>query len=377
MSPALATRPHPATPASYAWEATDEEIVARYDVPADRILRFDLNTSPTPPALAAEILAAGAFDSVLSEYPPSDYRGLVAAAADAYGVEPGEVLVGAGADEVLELVAKAFLRPGGEAVIPSPSYAMYRVITEQRGGRVIEVGRRPAEEGWSLDVAATARASGAADLVWLCSPNNPTALAEPDGTIEMLLGALEVQASRAGTRPPVIVLDEAYAEFAGRSLLELRARHANLVVVRTASKAYALAGLRVGFAIARRETIAAIAPFRPPASVSTVSAAVVTEALRDGAAMRRNVARVEAERRRLGEALRSLGWKVGPSATNFLLVDFGSAAAAAAVAEQLLRRGLVPRTFGASHPLATCLRLTIRDATGNDRLVAAAGEIGR
>lgn len=365
------------SPASYAWEATDEAVAARYGVPIDRILRFDLNTSPAPPALAAEVLAGGTFEPVLSDYPPSDYRRLVAAAADAYEVEADEVLVGAGADEVLEVTAKAFLRPGGAAVVPGPSYAMYRVITEQRGGRVIDVPRRPPEEGWSLDVAATAQAAGEADLVWLCSPNNPTALAEPDGTIETLLGALEVRASRAGTPPPVVVLDEAYAEFAGRSLLELRARHANLVVVRTASKAYALAGLRVGFAIARSETIAAIAPYRPPASVSTVSAAVVTEALREGAEMRRNVARVEAERRRLGDALRSLGWKVGPSVTNFLLVDFGSAEAAAVVAEQLLRRALVPRTFGAGHPLAAYLRLTIRDEGGNDRLIAAAGELGR
>ncbi len=363
-------------PASYAWEATDEEIVARYGVPLDEILRFDLNTSPAPPAVAAEVMARGVFETILSEYPPSDYLRLVTAAAGAYGVGPDEILVGAGADEILDLVAKAFLPPGGTAVIPVPSYAMYRVITEQRGARVIGVPRRPPGEGWALDLQATADAAAKAQVVWLCSPNNPTALAEPDGMIESLLVALDERAARDGTRPPIVVLDEAYAEFAGRSLLDLRLRHGNLVVVRTASKAYALAGLRVGFAIARPAAIGEMAPYRPPGSVSTVSVTVVAEALRDGTEMRANVARVERERGHMSDALSALGWDVGPSVTNFLLVDFGTAQRSAAVAEHLLRRAMVPRTFGPDHPLASCLRFTIRDTPGNDRLIAAAREVG-
>lgn len=362
---------------TYAWEATDEEIAARYGVPIERIIRFDTNTSPVPPALAATVMAEGVFDTVLSEYPPSDYRRLVAAAADAYEVGPDEIVVGAGADEVLELAAKAFLRPGGAAVIPIPSYAMYRLVTEQRGARAIEVPRRPAEEGWSVDIDATAQAADGADLVWLCSPNNPTALAEPDGTIEMLLAGLEDRASRSGARPPIVVLDEAYAEFVGRSLLHLRGRYPNLVVVRTVSKAYALAGLRVGFAIARATTIAEIARYRPPGSVSTVSATIVAAVLRDGQAMRENVERVASERRRVSDALRLLRWRVGPSVTNFLLVDFETAERAATVADGLLGQALVPRRFAPSHPLAAHLRLTIRDRIGNDRLIAAAAAEAR
>lgn len=361
-------------PAGYAWEPTDEEIADRYGVPVDRVLRFDLNTAPATPQLAAEVMTRGGFDTPLCEYPPADYRRLVEAAADAYGVEPSEVLVGAGADEILDLAGKAFLSPGGAAVIPAPTYSMYRVITEQRGARAISVPRRRLD-GWSLDVEAMAAAAIGAELVWLCNPNNPTAHSEPDGAIEMLLGRLEHAALRAGTRPPAVVLDEAYAEFAGRSLLELRARHPNLVVARTASKAYGLAGLRVGFAIASPATISAITPWRPPASVSVVSAAIVTEALRDGRAMRDTVARIGLERPRLAGALRTLGWAVGPSVTNFLLVDFGTVERAAAVAQALLRRGLVPRAFGVDHALAASLRFTIRDPAGNDRLLAAAAEI--
>lgn len=377
MSPTPVTYASPTKPASYSWEATDEEVAARYGVALEDILRFDLNTSPLPPPIAAEVMTAGSFETVLSEYPPSDYRRLVAAAADVYGVAPEELLVGAGADEILDLIGKAFLPPGGSAVIPTPSYAMYRVITEQRGASVVAVPRRPAAESWALDPGPTAAAAAEADLVWLCSPNNPTALAEPEGAIAALLATIARDAAAAGRRPATVVLDEAYAEFAGASLLDLRTEHPNLVVVRTASKAYALAGLRVGFAIARPETIAEIAPYRPPGSVSTVSVSVVTAALRDGTAMRANVARVETERGRLAEALRAAGWSVGDSITNFLLVDFGTPERSAEVAEGLLRRGLVPRTFGASHPLAAFLRLTIRDAAGNERLIAAAREIGR
>jgi histidinol-phosphate aminotransferase len=377
MSPTPVTTSLPTQPASYSWEATDEEVAARFGVPIESILRFDLNTSPTPPEIAGRILARGTFDAPLSEYPPSDYRRLVETAARVYGVARDELLVGAGADEILDLLGKAFLPAGGQAVIPSPSYAMYRVVTEQRGARAVFVPRLGPEAGWAIDEAAVRGAAATADLVWLCSPNNPTALPEPDGAIARLLDAIATDATASGRPPAIVALDEAYAEFVDSSLVNLRLDHPNLVVVRTASKAYGLAGLRVGFAIARPETIARIAPYRPPGSVSTVSVTVVAEALADPAGMRANVARVDAERDRLAAELRDAGWGVGPSVANFLLVDLGTRERAAAVATGMLERGLVPRTFPAGHPLAHALRLTIRDRAGNDRLIAAAREIGR
>jgi histidinol-phosphate aminotransferase len=372
MTPTPVTYIMPTQPASYSWEATDEEVAARYGLDISTILRFDLNTSPTPPPLAGRLLAGGRFESPLSEYPPSDYRRLVEAAAAVYGVATDELLVGAGADEILDLVGKAFLPPGGAAVIPVPSYAMYRVVTEQRGAAALDVPRRPEDEGWAIDVAAVREAAATAHVVWLCSPNNPTGLEEPNGAIAALLAGIADDAARDGRTPPIVVLDEAYAEFVGRTLLPLRLDHPNLVVVRTASKAYALAGLRVGFAVARPETIAATAPYRPPGSVSTVSVTLVTEALRDPESMEANVERVERERSRLAKGLAEAGWRVGPSVTNFLLARFDGPEAAAAAAESLLARGIVPRTFGAGHPLADSLRLTVRDTAGNDRLIEAA-----
>ena len=211
--------------------------------------------------------------------------------------------------------------------------------------------------------------------MWLCSPNNPTALAEPDGTIADLLADFTDDGAAAGREAPIVVLDEAYAEFVGASLIGLRDVYPNLIVVRTASKAYALAGLRVGFGVARPELITRMNPFRPPGSVSTVSVTLVTEALRDPTILTANLERVARERARLGDALSTAGWLVGPSVTNFLLVDFGTVDRAAAVADALLASGLVPRTFGAGHPLADRLRLTVRDPAENDRLITVATDL--
>jgi histidinol-phosphate aminotransferase len=372
MSPTPVSFTMPTAPSTYSWEATDEEVAARYGLDPATIVRFDLNTSPVPPALAERLLAAGRFEAPLSEYPPTDYRRLVEAAAARYGVTPAEILVGAGADEILDVMAKALIPAGGRAVVPTPTYAMYRVLTEQRGATVVPVARLGDAAGWALDTDAVRTAARDAAVVWLCSPNNPTALPEPDGAIGRLLVGLAEDAAAADRPAPIVVLDEAYAEFVGTSLIPLRDDHPNLIVVRTASKAYALAGLRVGFAVARPEVIATLNPYRPPGSVSTVSVTIVTEALRDPTILDANLQRVAGERTRLGDALRGLGWAVGRSVTNFLLVDFETVERAASIAERLLAHGLVPRTFGAGHPLADHLRLTIRDPLENDRLIAAA-----
>ena len=130
MSPTPVSMAFPTAPAGYTWEATSESVAEKYGVPIQRILRFDLNTSPSPPELVGRVLAANRFETSLSEYPPSDYRRLSEAAAAVYGVRREEVLVGAGADEILDMTAKAFLAPGLAAVIATPTYSMYRVVSE-------------------------------------------------------------------------------------------------------------------------------------------------------------------------------------------------------------------------------------------------------
>ncbi len=369
------TMASPTGPAAYSWEATIEAVARKYGVPVSRIVRFDVNTSPTSPELVGRILAANTFEVNLSEYPPSDYRLLSEAAAAVYGVEPAEVLVGAGADEVLDITAKAFLAAGKSAVVTIPTYSMYRVVTEQRGASAILVSRLGAGDRYALDIPAIRAAARQADLVWICDPNNPTGLAEAPGTIRTLLGGLAADAAADGRRPPAVVVDEAYAEFSGTSAIPLLDTYPDLVIIRTASKAYALAGLRVGFAIARRATLEKMEPYRPPASVSTVSAAVVTAALLDQEALEENIERIEAQRVRLAADLSAIGWRVGPSVTNFLLVDLGTPERAERTADGMLRRGLVPRTFPQGHPLNVFLRFTVRAPHENDRLITAAREI--
>lgn len=373
----------PTKPAAWSWEATNAEVAKRYGVPIEEVVRFDQNTAPAPPAAVRSILEAATFEVELSEYPPSDYARLVDAAAARYGVAREELLVGAGADEILDLCAKAFIPAGGAAIVPSPTYPMYGILTDQRRAAVIRVPRRGADSGYDLDVdAVRAAAAEPADngalpsVVWLCSPNNPTGRAEPAGTIERLLSGLIADAEAAGRQAPTVVLDEAYIEFAGESLVGLRGAYPRLVVLRTMSKAYAIAGLRVGFAIARPELIEEIAVYRPPGSVSIVSVDVAASLLADDGIAAARVADITAERERLTHGLRDAGWNAHPSTTNFVLVAFDSPAAADVAAESLLRRGLIPRTFPAGHPLDHCIRLTVRNEAQDDRMIAAAREIG-
>jgi histidinol-phosphate aminotransferase len=355
---------------TYDWEPTSDSLAAKYGLPREAIVRFDVNTSPLAPDLR-DVLA-GEFFPGLSEYPPSDYAALAAAAARAYGVAPQEILPTAGADEALDLTARGFLREGSVAIAAVPTYSMYRIVTEQRGATFLGVPRLAAAQGFSLDIPAMADAARTADVVWLCEPNNPTGLAEPGDRILEFLDRLAAEAVADGRGAPAVVVDEAYIEFTGNSLLPLRDRYPRLVVIRTLSKAHALAGARVGFAVARPEILAPIMSFRAPASVSTVSAALATASLSRPELAAANVARISEQRDRLTADLKALGWSPYPSQVNFILIRFSSPAAAEAAAEALLKKGLVPRTFGAGHPFTDCIRLTVRSAAENDRLIEAA-----
>jgi histidinol-phosphate aminotransferase len=351
----------------YTWEPSNRAIAARYGVRPEDVVRFDTNTSPTPPDWLPDVLG-GPFDPPLNEYPDSEYEELTAAIAAYVGVSPGEVVVGCGADEVLDLVAKAMLPAGTAAIVPVPSYGMYGVLTSQRAARPLVVPRLGPDRGFALDLDRIVAALSQAVVVWLCDPNNPTAMLEPAGTVEAVLAAT----GRTGGAPPMVVVDEAYFEFSGRTVVELRARWPNLVVVRTLSKAFALPGARIGWAIAARETIARLETVRPPGSVSTISARLGASALARPDWMRANVARVVAERERFAAGLTAAGWAPYPSITNFLLVRVGDHEAAETAAERLLHAGLVPRTFGPANPLRGHLRLTVRSGAENERLLAVA-----
>jgi len=361
-----ASAPPAAQPASqvYTWEPSNQAIAARYGLDPDAVLRFDTNTSPLAPPFVDEVLRAP-FDPPLNEYPDSAYADLTAAAARYVGVPQAEIVVGAGADEGLDLVGKAFLSPDGRALVPVPTYAMYGVLSAQRGARMVAVPRLGADAGFALDVDAVIARLPEVQVAWLCAPNNPTGAPEPLATIERVL-----QATRQfGFAAPIVVVDEAYAEFWHETAVPLRTEYPNLVVIRTLSKAFALPAIRVGYGVAARSTIERLERVRPPGSIATISAALATAALGRPELARANVAQLSAEREWLADRLASAGWAPYPSVTNFVLVRIGDHAAAEAAAENLLQHGIVPRTFGPANPLRGHLRLTVRSRAENERLL--------
>ena len=358
---------HPPTTASqvYTWEPSNATIAARYGLQPEDILRFDTNTSPTPPGFVAEALQ-GPFDPPVNEYPDSSYAELTTAAAAYTRVELQQVIVGAGADEVLDLVAKAYLPAGSAALVPIPTYAMYGVLTSQRAARIMPVPRLGGGESFNLDVPAVLAQLPEVAVVWLCSPNNPTGCEEPEANLEAVINAAAALPNR-----PLVVVDEAYFEFVGSTVLSQPQKHANVLAVRTVSKAFALAGVRVGYGVGDRSVIERLERVRPPGSISTISAHLATSALRSPAYAQENVQALAAEREWLWARLEEAGWPAWRTATNFLLVRIGNHDAAELAAEGLLRAGIVPRTFGPANPLRGHLRLTVRSRPENERLLEA------
>jgi len=346
----------------YTWEPSNSAIAARYGLRPEDVLRFDTNTSPLPPPFVAEALA-GPFEPPLNEYPDSAYEELTAAAAAYTGVAPHEVIVGAGADEILDLVAKAYLAAGSAALVPIPTYAMYGVLTAQRGARLMSVPRTR-DDLLRLDVDKVIAELPKVSVAWLCSPNNPTGAIEPAASIEAIL-----RASAQLPAPPLIVVDEAYFEYGSETVIPWRHEYPNLLGVRTVSKAFALAGARVGYAVADRRVIERLERVRPPGSISTSSAHLGARALRSPDYALANVRMLSTERDWLAAKLAQHGWTASPSVTNFLLVRIGDHEVAEQAADALLHAGIVPRTFGPANPLRGHLRLTVRTRAENQRLL--------
>ena len=347
----------------YTWEPSNAAIAARYGLRPQDILRFDTNTVPLPPPWLPEALR-GPFEPSVNEYPDSSYADVTAAAAAYYGVAPHELVIGAGADEVLDLIARAYLPAGSAALVPIPTYAMYGVLTGQRAARIVSAPRLGRDQSYVLDVVPILNELPNVQVIWLCSPNNPTGTLEPIDRLEQV-----IQAAATLPHQPLVVVDEAYFEFTGQTVIGLLSRYPNLVVVRTTSKAFGLAGVRVGFGVADRSVIERLERVRPPGSVSTISAHVAALALRSPQYALDNVAALATEREWLASGLAARGWQAAPSATNFLLVSIGDHDAAERAADRLLHAGIVPRTFGPANPLRGHLRLTVRSRSENERLL--------
>ena len=303
----------------YEWAISTAEAARLAGVRPEDVLRFDANTAPGPPVAARPAAVSQALARVHG-YPHGGYTELVAAIAEYAGAEPETVVLGAGADDLILLAARTFAGPGDlVAIVDEPTYPLYRVAAWLAGA---EVG--------SDDPAVT----------FCCRPHNPT-------------GAL---LDLPSARP--LVVDEAYFEYCGETAAFLD----GVVVIRTLSKAFALAGARVGYALAEPETARVLNARQAPAPISTLSAAVALAVLAEPPDVRPLIE----EREQLALRLRGLGLDPLPSATNFLYVPFERARD---LAELLLGAGMVVRAY--SH----ALRVTVLDPPSNDRLVTALAEL--
>jgi len=346
----------------YEWEPTNEAISAKVGVSPEKILRFDTNTSPFNPSGLLSELSEVLPSLAVNEYPDTSYLTLREALSKYTGVSTDQILVTNGADEALDIIVKTFLDPGDTALVSAPTYAMYRVVVEIMGGSVTSILRR---KDFSDDVDALIKAAGERSIVFLCSPNNPTG-----NSIERteLLRILRETSS-------LVVVDEAYSEFSGKTLVDLVDKYKNLIVVRTFSKAFSLAGIRVGYIIAASETIGLLNRVRPPNSLGIISTTLAQIALRSLEYMDRNRRIIVEERERLRRALKEYSnIEVYPSEANFLLIRFKDLPSSE-VYQKLLRSGIVTRDVSALPLLENCLRVTLRIPEDNNKLLAVLSEI--
>ncbi len=320
-------------------------------------LRLDQNTSlfGNSPALAK----VRPEDLDLTQYPTRDADALRAALADFHGLPDDRFVCGNGGDELLDIVCKAFGEPGATIAAPWPSYSLYPHVAEVAGLHFKPV---PTKHGFKqLDVDGIVEAEPRITVV--ATPNNPTGVRFPGGDLEHLAARLD----------GVLVVDEAYLEYAGlkHSFLPRVDQFDNVVVLRTFSKAYGLAGLRVGYLAANAELAAALNKAKAPFNVGVLPEAIAVAALDEQEWVDATVKAVRHERDRMAKALAKAGLKVHPSEANFLLTE--PPEGASETAALLRKHGILARTF-TDAALQRCLRFTVGKPLHTDRVVAALEE---
>ncbi len=304
-------------------------------------------------------------------YPDPLGGDLKRALAVKHDVEPAHVLLGNGSHELLMQFAQVFAGAGDEVVASQFGFAVY-ALAAQAAGATLRLAPALARDhamprGHDLDALLSAITSRT-KLVYLANPNNPTGTWYSATAFAAFLAQVPAHV--------LVVVDEAYAELADAddyaSALGLLAAHPNLIVTRTFSKAYALAGARVGYAIAHPDCIAVMERVRESFNVNALGLAAAEAALADTAHLQATGAANARQRQLLADALRARGLRVSPSQTNFLLVEFGEATARIEAA--LVQRGVILRPMG-GYGLGDCLRITVGTAEQNARLLVALDEV--
>jgi histidinol-phosphate aminotransferase len=301
----------------------------------------------------------------IARYPDGNGFELKQALAKRYGVDMGSIVLGNGSNDVLELVALAFLGPGRAAVFSQHCFAVYPLATQARGARSIAV---PAKN-YGHDLEAMARAVDDETYVaWIANPNNPTGTYARGDEIEAFL--------RRVPERVLVVLDEAYNEYLPHDLKADSARwlkrHPNLVITRTFSKAYGLAGLRVGYALAHPSVADIMNRVRQPFNVNSMALTAAVAALDDMEFVARSYAENLQGMRQIEEGALALKLDFIPSFGNFITVRVAQGGKSAAeVYKRLLRRGVIVRPVAGGYGLPEHLRVTIGTQQENDKFLGA------
>jgi histidinol-phosphate aminotransferase len=321
-------------------------------------VKLNTNESPLPPSpRVIEAIRAAAGQS-LRLYPSPTAAPARRAIAAHFGLEPNQVALGNGADELIEMCFRAFAGAGDRVAYSTPTYPLFDPLC-----RVHEVtpSTHPTAEGWTW---TTGLAEDPAPLKFLVNPNSPTGTHHGPRSVQHVVGRSQ----------GVVVLDEAYVDFAPESQVGLISTHANLLVLRTMSKSYALAGMRIGFALGNPQLVAALDAIKDSYNMDRLAIVAAVAAIEDETHHRKIVDYVVAERAWLEDQLREQGFEHAPSAANFVFVKPPASASAAAVADALRERRVLIRHYD-REPIKGWFRITVGTRDQHQVLLAALKEI--
>lgn len=317
--------------------------VKPYRTPKTNGLGLQSNTNRLGPNPVNHRLAQLLESINLTHYPDNETTQLRQALSHRYGLDPDSFLITNGSNEAYDLIYKTFLNPGETVVFPSPSFSMYPYYARANAVNFIEV---PLDEQFDLEAQTMLAAD--AELLILCSPNNPTGNALNANAIEVIL--------KSGR---FVVIDEAYGEFADQNWIDKVKTYPNLMVTRTFSKAYGLAGLRVGYTAANPELIELLMKARLPYNVNALSQAVASAALEERDFVSEYVTMIRAQRPLWSQALSQRRFSVWPSQANFILAQVPLGVHRDDLVENLSKAGVVVCSSGPHPRLASCIRITL------------------
>jgi len=301
--------------------------------PGQRLIKLNTNENPYPPSPGVRRAIVANAGATLRLYPAPRADAFVAAAARLYGIPAGQIIAGNGSDELLSIIFRAALGHGDRVAYAQPTYSLYDTLASIQEARVVTA---PLGAGYELPLDALARER--AQLTIICSPNSPCGtLAGTDD--------LDAVARHLGRR--LLVIDEAYVDFAESNALALVRRHRNVIVLRTLSKSFSLAGMRLGLLFAQTPIIDSLLKVKDSYNLNRVAIAAGAAALENADWMRSNVEKVKRTRELTQDRLRAMGFEVPPSSSNFVLAR-RAGCDMAPVAAALRRRGILVRHFPAS-----------------------------